>query len=145
MSGHFIIGLLIGGAAVGIGAAFYKERKKYADVTRVSDSDSSDFVDSEDDVKEEPKTFKEKVEAVILKATEKVVEYKEKIDAATFLVGLMTASVGFVGSVLNLRKGLKKEETPTNYYFLVPDKSYATPDHMERLVDELKEDRRILS
>ena len=144
MSNNLVIGMLIGGAAVVIGAALYKERKKYADVNRVSDTDSTDFVDSED-VVEEPKTFKEKIEEAVINTTTKMVEYKEKIDAATFLVGLMTALVSFIASVLNLRKGLKKEETPINYYFLVPKKEDANEEALACLIKELKEDRRVLS
>lgn len=131
MNNTFAFGLLVGGVAVLIGAAIFKSKSstKYAEVN----------YDAEPPVEEEPKTFKEKLEEAVINVTTKAVEHRERIEAVTTVIALFTAVVTFKNA---LTKGRNKTESTTRVIIFNPGDDN---DEINKLVNELKSDRRILA
>lgn len=135
MNNTFAFGLLVGGVAVLVGAAIFKSKNstKYAEVNY----DAEPPVE-EDPVKEDPKTFKEKLEETVINVATKAVEQKERIEAITTVITLFTAVVTFKNA---LTKGRKTDATTRVIIFKPGD----TDDELDKLISELKSDRRILA
>lgn len=135
MNSNFIIGTIIGGVAVLVGAAILKSSKeKYAEVKVENTDDTTDIPE------EEPKTIKEKVESKAMEAAAIVVEHQETIKAVTTVLGMFAAAV----KLKNLIKdGKASSEPKTEIYVFKTADELASDDILKQFVQDLKNGRGI--
>ena len=97
-----VIGLIVG-VAVGAVALIKSKEKKYAEVQ----SPETD----EEEKKEESSEVKEKIRKTAVKVVNWILTHKDDIEAATLVLGLMSAVINFKNKVNEGRKAVIKKPT----------------------------------
>lgn len=98
MKSKLIAGLIIGGAAVVVALLAKKKEKKYAEVQSPEEEEKS----------EESDEIKAKIAKAATKVVNWILNHKDDIEAATLVISLASACVGFRNKVNEGRKAVSK-------------------------------------